>query len=160
MRRRTGFPIYEGARPGVLAEGRDVGNDWLLPFLTVARWTGARRDELLNLERRQLDLDAGKVTLDPGSTKNGDGRAFYLPAEALGALQAWDEKTRELEHERGIIVRQVFHRHGEPVRHFPYDHWHALVTRAGDFRPAHRSTTSAEPPPAATAEAASAKVWS
>jgi integrase len=117
--------------PDLLAEGRDVGNEWILPFLTVARWTGARRDELLNLERRQLDLDAGKITLDPGSTKNGEGRAFYLPAEALGALKAWDEQTRDLEREHGIIVRNVFHRHGEPIRRFPYELWHAAVTKAG-----------------------------
>jgi integrase len=119
------------ALPILVAEGRDVGNDWLAPFLTVARWTGARRDELLNLERRQIDLDAGKVTLDPGTTKNVDGRAFYLPAEALAALKEWDEKTRELEHDRGIIVRHVFHRHGEPIRVFPYDLWHAAVMKAG-----------------------------
>jgi integrase len=119
------------ALPELLAEGRKVGNDWLAPFITVARWTGARRDELLSLERRQLDLDAGKITLDPGTTKNGDGRVFYLPPAALAALKAWDEKTHDLERERGVIVRHVFHRHGEPVRHFPYDHWHALVARAG-----------------------------
>ncbi len=96
----------------------------------MARWTGARRDELLNLERRQLDLDTGKVTLDPGTTKNGEGRAFYLPAEALTALKAWDEHTRALEREQGIIVRHVFHRHGELVREFPYDLWHAAVAKA------------------------------
>src|SRR5262249_29471892 len=41
----------------LVTEGRDVGNDWLVPFVIVARWTGARRDELLTLERRQLDLE-------------------------------------------------------------------------------------------------------
>jgi integrase len=117
--------------PDLIAEGSNVGNDWLVPFVIVARWTGARRDELLNLERRSLDLEAGKITLDPGSTKNGEGRAFYLPAEALAALTAWDEKTRDLVRERGIIVRYVFHRHGEPVHEFPYDLWHDAVAKAG-----------------------------
>lgn len=114
----------------VIAEGRDVGNDWLVPFVTVARWVGARRDELLGLERRQVDLDAGKVTLDPGTTKNGEGRVFYLPADALAALRAWDERTQALERDRGVIVRRVFHRHGEPVRRFPYEVWHAACARA------------------------------
>jgi len=59
-----------------------VGNDWLVPFAIVARWSGARRDELLTLERRQIELDTGKVSLDPGTTKNGEGRSFYLPTKA------------------------------------------------------------------------------
>jgi integrase len=119
------------ALPEVIAEGRDVGNGWLVPFTITVRWTGARRDDLLNLERRQLDLDTGKITLDPGTTKNGEGRAFYLPAEALAALKSWDESTKALEREQGIIVRHVFHRHGEPIREFPYDLWHTAVAKAG-----------------------------
>jgi integrase len=109
---------------------RDVENDWLVPFLITARWIGTRRNELLYLERRQLDLEAGKITLEPGSTKNGEGRVIYLPPEALSALKSWDEKTRELERARGIIVRNVFHRHGQPIRHFPYDTFHAACAKA------------------------------
>jgi integrase len=119
------------ALASLIAEGRDVGNDWLVPFVIGVRWTGTRRDELLTLERRQLDLDTGKVTLDPGTTKNGEGRSFFLPAEALAALKAWDENTKALERERGIIVRHVFHRHGDRIREFPYDLWHAACAKAG-----------------------------
>jgi integrase len=115
----------------VIADGRDIGNGWLVPFVIVARWVGARRDELLTLERRQVDLEAGKVTLDPGSTKNGDGRVFYLPPAALEALRGWDEKTQALERDRGIIVRNAFHRRGEPIRFFPYEVWRAACERAG-----------------------------
>jgi len=52
---------------------RDVGNDWLGPFVITARWIGTRRNELLRLERRQLDLETGKITLDVGSTKIAKG---------------------------------------------------------------------------------------
>ncbi len=38
------------------------------------------RDEVLTLERRQVDLPAGTIRLDPGQTKNDDGRLVYLPA--------------------------------------------------------------------------------
>ena len=116
--------------PTVIAAGRDVGNDWLMPYTITVRWIGSRRDEVLRAERRQLDLDAGKLTLDPGTTKNGEGRVIYLPAEALAALRAWDAKTRELERETGSIVRHVFHRHGRPIAEFPYDVWHAAVVAA------------------------------
>jgi integrase len=60
------------ALPEEIAEGGrgDLGNEWLVPFVITAFWTGARLRELLHLERRRLDLEAGKITLPPGSTKN------------------------------------------------------------------------------------------
>jgi integrase len=115
----------------VIAEGRDIGNEWLVPYVTVTYWVGTRRDELLTLERRQVDLETGKVTLDHGTTKNKEARVFYLPSQALEALRAWDETTQALERDRGAIVRHVFHRHGERIRCFPYDVWHAACERAG-----------------------------
>ena len=48
--------------------------DYLQPLATVAYWTGWRRTELLTLEWRQVDLDTGTVRLDPGTTKNKQGR--------------------------------------------------------------------------------------
>jgi integrase len=124
------FERLIAALPRVIAEGRNIGNDWLVPFVIMVRWTGPRRDELLDADRRQLDLDAGTITLDPGTTKNGEGRVIYLPAEALAALKAWDEKTRELERERGIIIRRLFHRNGRPITEFPYSIWHKACTAA------------------------------
>jgi integrase len=109
---------------------RDVGNDWLVPFVVTARWIGTRRNELLHLERRQLDLEVGKITLDPGTTKNRQGRIVYLPPDALEVLRAWDESTRAFERERGVIVRQVFHRHGRPIKNFPYELWHSACAKA------------------------------
>jgi integrase len=49
--------------------------DYLQPLATVAYWTGWRKGELLRLERRQIDLDAGTLRLDPGTTKNKEGRS-------------------------------------------------------------------------------------
>ena len=89
--------------PEEIAASRDLGNDWLVPFVITAYWTGARRNELLLLERRQLDLDSGKIVLPPGSTKNKEGRTFYLPSPSLAALKEWDAETRTLEREQGII---------------------------------------------------------
>ena len=34
---------------------------------------------ILTLELRQIDLDAATIRLDPGRTKNDDGRLVYLP---------------------------------------------------------------------------------
>jgi len=35
---------------------------------------GWRKREVLDLERRQLDLSTGTLRLDPGATKNREGR--------------------------------------------------------------------------------------
>jgi integrase len=117
-----------------IAETRDVGNEWLMPFVVIARWTGMRRSELLRLEWRHVDLKTGAITLAALTTKNKDPRTVYLPFDAHEALKAWDERTRALERERGIeagrTIARVFHRRGEPVREFPYDIWHSACTRA------------------------------
>jgi integrase len=102
----------------------------LQPLATVAYWTGWRKSELLRLEQRHVDLGAGTLRLDVGTTKNKDGRVVYLPPEALAALKAWNDKTVALERERGIIVRHVLHNNGRPIRHYYYA-WRSACERAG-----------------------------
>ena len=104
--------------------------EYLQPLATVAYWTGWRRNELLNLEGRQVDLQAGTVRLDPGTTKNRQGRVVYLPPEALEALRVWREKTATVEREQSRIITRVFHHHGEPIRDF-YTAWRNACARAG-----------------------------
>jgi len=104
--------------------------DYLQPMVTLAYWTGWRRDELLNLEWRQVDLNAGTVCLDPGTTKNGQGRLIYLPPEALDTLRAWREATAGVERERSCIIVRVFHHDGAPIHDF-YTAWRSACQRAG-----------------------------
>ena len=48
------------------------------PVVTFAYVTGWRiNSEVLPLEWRQVDLEAGEVRLDPGTTKNREGRIFH-----------------------------------------------------------------------------------
>ncbi len=123
---RKGFFEHD-AFEKVLAELREP---CLRAIAIVGYPLGWRKGELLGLERRQVDLDAGTVRLDPGTTKNKEGRIVYLPPEALAALKAWDEQTRALERERNIIVRHVFHSDGDPIRDF-YAAWRSACERAG-----------------------------
>jgi integrase len=55
---------------------------------------GWRKMEVLDLERRQLDLRAGTLTLDPGTTKNDDGRTVYLTPELKAQLAAQVERVK------------------------------------------------------------------
>jgi integrase len=94
----------------------------LQAVVTFAYLTGWRvPSEVLVLEWRHVDLHAGTVRLDPGMTKNRDGRVFpfgdHLPA-LRQLLETQRRLTVELETSRGIICPWVFHRNGRRIRDF------------------------------------------
>ena len=62
-------------------------------LVEFAYLTGWRLGEILPLTWRQIDLKAGIIRLEPGSTKNDEGRSF--PFRALPALAALIERQRE-----------------------------------------------------------------
>ena len=66
------------------------------------------QSEVLTLERRQLDLDAGTLRLEPGTTKNDDGRVIYLAPELRALLTVQVERVKALEREMGRIIPYLF----------------------------------------------------
>ena len=85
------------------------------PVIRVAYVTGWRtRSELLPLEWRHVDRDAGEIRLDPGTTKNRQARVFPFTA-TLRALFAdlWTE--HEALAKRGILCPYVFQRNGKRI---------------------------------------------
>jgi integrase len=77
--------------------------------VTIAYTFGWRmQSEVLTLEQRQLDLEAGTLRLEPGSTKNDDGRVVYLTPELKSSLAAQVERVRALEREMGRILAPLF----------------------------------------------------
>jgi integrase len=93
--------------------------------VTIAYTYGWRmQSEVLALERRQLDLEAGTLRIDPGMTKNGEGREVYLTPEVRALLVAQLDRVRALERRLGRIV---------PVL-FPYLTGQRAGTRVVDFR--------------------------
>ena len=93
----------------------------LRSLVTFAYYTGWRiRSEVMPLRWQQVDLHAGVVRLEPGTTKNDEGRQF-----PFGKLQELDEimwlqrhRTNEVLVRTGQMVPWVFHRNGVPIRDF------------------------------------------
>jgi len=76
---------------------------------TIAYTFGWRtQSEVLTLERRQLDLKAGTLRLDPGTTKNDDGRVVYLTPELKALLANQLERVEQLAKQTGKIIPYVF----------------------------------------------------
>lgn len=75
---------------------RDNLPDYLKGFVTFAYKTGWRVSEISNLPWKQVDLNQGIVRLEPGETKNEDGRTVYLDEE-LKEIFLFQKKTRKNE---------------------------------------------------------------
>jgi integrase len=81
------------------------------------------QSEVLTLERRQLNLDVGTLRLEPGTTKNAEGRIVYLPADLKAELLHQVQQVQQLERGTGRIIPYVFPHltgryRGQPVRDF------------------------------------------
>jgi integrase len=89
------------------------------PVVTFAYVTGWRiNSEVLPLQWRQVDLKLGEVRLDPGTTKNLEGRVFYLTSELQELLKAQRKAADRIQRRKGMIVQHVF--------------FHDVPTKAGD----------------------------
>ena len=105
--------------------------DYLRPVVTFMYVTGWRsRSEVFPLQWHQVDFAAGTVRLEPGSTKNKDGRMFYLTPELREVLEAQRAATEKLTRETGRIIPWVFHRRGAPILSM-YTAWANACLRAG-----------------------------
>lgn len=83
------------------------------PVVTFAYITGWRiNSELLPMEWRQVDLKAGEVRLDPGTTKNREGRLFYLTSELKELLSDQRKAANRIQRDKHMIVQHVFFHDG------------------------------------------------
>jgi integrase len=122
---RTGF-FEEEAFRAILAELPES----LKPVVLFDYYFGWRKQEILGLTWRQVDMAAGTVRLEPGTTKNKDGRLVVLPAELHAALRDQRQRTSVLERQDGHIIPWVFHRQGKPIRDFRTA-WEGACRRSG-----------------------------
>lgn len=93
------------------------------------------KSEVLSLERRHIDLKEGALRLEPGTTKNDDGRLVYLTPELKAQIAAQLDRVRSLEKELDRIIPFLFvhldgpHR-GQRIRGFRKA-WATACRRAG-----------------------------
>lgn len=91
----------------------------LKPVIQTAYITGWRiASEILTRQKHNLNLEAGWLRLEPGETKNGEGRNFPLTPELREVLAQQIEKTRLIEQKTGRIIPWLFHRDGNTIRDF------------------------------------------
>ncbi len=88
----------------------------LHPPLTFMYITGWRRSEVFSLTAPQVDLQANVVRLEPGTTKNSEGRTFYL-ADALRTVLTQQLDAIAMLKRQGVVTPYVFHYpDGRPIR--------------------------------------------
>src|SRR5580765_6501118 len=124
---RTGF--FEDSQLGaVLARLPEP----VASVVAFAALTGWRRAEVLGLRWSQVDWDGGVVRLEPGTTKNDEGRSFPFRAlPALGdVLRRRQEATQAVQRSQGCLVPWVFHREGRQIVDFRTD-WARACREAG-----------------------------
>lgn len=69
--------------------------DHLKVAITIGYYTGMRLAEILSLQWDHIDWDHGMLRLDPGTTKNYEGRIIPMTSEVRKTLEQWRMTTIE-----------------------------------------------------------------
>lgn len=91
----------------------------LKPLIETMYLSGWRRGEVLSRQWKHIDFAKGWMRLDPGETKNGEGRMFPLTAELRAVLETQRAWVSEIEKEIGAIIPHIFiNDDGTPIRNY------------------------------------------
>jgi integrase len=80
----------------------------VIEFAYITDWRIT--SEVLPLEWRQVDFQGGTIRLDPGTTKNREGRVFPMTVRLRALLEARRDAKKDLERTGGSIIPSVFFR--------------------------------------------------
>jgi integrase len=110
---RTGF--FEWAEFSAV---REASPDYFKPVVTFAYYTAWRKEEILDLRRSQVDLQAAEIRLEVGTDKNDAGRVIAMDGELLEAVQGQWERRKVVQlpcQSPTLLCPYVFHRNGKPI---------------------------------------------
>jgi len=107
--RRTGF--VDSAERKRLSSACAFEGLWMRAWFECAVTLGWRVSELLNLRVKQVDLADRSIRLNPGETKNGEGRLAFLTDEAYLLIRA-------CVHAKGPDDYVFTRQNGKPVKNF------------------------------------------
>ena len=90
------------------------------PLAAIAYITGWRsKSEWLTRQWRHVDFANGWLRLDPGESKNGEGRQFPFTPDLRAVLEAQREKVKAIERERSCVIPWVLvHEDGRRIKDF------------------------------------------
>lgn len=94
---------------------RDCLPSELKPVLAMGYYTGMRKGEILGLKWQQADLVRRIIRLEPGETKNKEGRIIPLHVEELYQMLTIQRSIRD---QLFPDSPWVFSRAGQPILHF------------------------------------------
>jgi integrase len=106
---RTGFFEY-----GEFVTLRSALPGYLKPVVTIAYYTGMKKEEILSIQWPQVDLEEGKITLMAGTTKNDEARVIYMDGELLEII-SFQKKIRDNNYTDCLYV---FFREGKRIKDF------------------------------------------
>jgi integrase len=109
---RTGF--FEREQIAAVCKRLSEETAAAVRFCYITGWRSY--SEVFPLRWSHVDFRGGFVRLDPGTTKNREGRLFPLTPELRALLEQRLEYTRRCERAQGKIVPYVFHRSGRPLK--------------------------------------------
>jgi len=105
--------------------------------VTIAYTYGWRmQSEVLPLPLSQVDLSAGTLRLEPGQTKNKEGRTVYLTPDLAGLVSEQIERVKALARRTGKLITVLFPNprrgrfQGQPLRDFRKA-WATACKKAG-----------------------------
>lgn len=95
--------------------------------LIIAYWTGMRAGEIVMLRWEQVDLERCLLRLEPGTTKNNQGRLIPLVKEVRESLWEWKKLTLL----RYPSCAWVCHFRGKRLERVPKNAWRTACDRIG-----------------------------